>query len=372
MHIGCPKEIKPQEFRVGITPNAAREAIAHGHSVTVETGAGVGAGFADQAYIDAGAAIVGTPAEVYGNAEMIVKVKEPLSPERKMLREGQLLFAYLHLAADLGQTDDLLDSGATCIAYETVTDDAGGLPLLAPMSEVAGRLAPQMGAWTLQKANGGRGVLMGGVPGVSPANVAVLGGGVVGTQAAKIAAGMGADVTVVDRSLTRLRYLDEMYGGRFKTNFASAGNVIDLAREADLIIGAVLIHGAAAPRLLSRAQLSELKPGAALVDVAIDQGGCFETSRVTTHENPIYSVDGIMHYCVANMPGAVARTSTIALGNATMPYMLALADKGWKQACKDDEHLLRGLNIHAGKVTYAAVGKALDLDVLPPILALKI
>ena len=371
MHIGCPKEIKPQEFRVGMTPNAAREAVVNGHSVTIETQAGVGAGFSDEDYIEAGAAIAGTAADIFAAADMIVKVKEPQPVERKMLREGQILFTYLHLAPDPAQTHDLIASGATCIAYETVTDDRGGLPLLAPMSEVAGRLAPQVGAWTLQKANGGRGVLMGGVPGVGPANIVVIGGGVVGTHAAKIAAGMGADVTVLDRSLTRLRYLDDVFGGQFKTSYASAGNTIELARAADLIIGAVLIPGAEAPKLISRAQLSELKPGAALVDVAIDQGGCFETSKATTHQDPIYEVDGIMHYCVANMPGAVARTSTIALGNATMPFMLALANKGWRKACEDDPHLLNGLNVHAGKLTYFAVGKALGLDVLSPQLALK-
>ena len=371
MHIGCPKEIKPQEFRVGMTPNAAREAVVYGHSVTIETQAGVGAGFSDEDYIEAGAAIAGTAADIFATADMIVKVKEPQPVERKMLREGQILFTYLHLAPDPAQTRDLIASGATCTAYETVTDDRGGLPLLAPMSEVAGRLAPQVGAWTLQKANGGRGVLMGGVPGVGPANVVVIGGGVVGTHAAKIAAGMGADVTVLDRSLTRLRYLDDVFGGQFKTSYASAGNTIELARAADLIIGAVLIPGAEAPKLISRAQLSELKPGAALVDVAIDQGGCFETSKATTHQDPIYEVDGIMHYCVANMPGAVARTSTIALGNATMPFMLSLANKGWRKACEDDPHLLNGLNVHAGKLTYFAVGKALGLDVLSPQLALK-
>ncbi|WP_295313645.1 alanine dehydrogenase [Roseobacter sp.] len=371
MIIGCPKEIKPQEFRVGMTPNAAGEAVAHGHRVLIETGAGKGAGFEDSDYTDAGAEIAGTAADVFSTADMIVKVKEPQPGERKMLREGQVLFTYLHLAPDPEQTRDLIASGATCIAYETVTDDRGGLPLLAPMSEVAGRLAPQVGAWTLQKANGGRGVLMGGVPGVGPARVLVIGGGVVGTHAARIAAGMGADVTVLDRSLARLRYLDDVFGREFKTSYASAGNTIELARAADMIVGAVLIPGAAAPKLISRAQLSELKPGAALVDVAIDQGGCFETSRATTHQDPVYEVDGIMHYCVANMPGAVARTSTIALGNATMPFMLALADKGWKQACLDDPHLLDGLNIHAGQLTYFAVGKALGIDVVSPSIVVK-
>ena len=371
MLIGCPKEIKPQEFRVGLTPNAAREAIAHGHSVVVETNCGTGAGFDDAAYVEAGAEVVDTAAEIFARADMIVKVKEPQPGERKMLREGQLLFTYLHLAPDPAQTKDLLASGCTAIAYETVTDRQGGLPLLAPMSEVAGKLAPQVGSWTLQKANGGRGVLMGGVPGVGPARVVVIGGGVVGTHAARVAAGMGADVTVLDRSLPRMRYLDDVFGQSFKTSYASAGNTIELVRAADMVIGAVLIPGAAAPKLISRAQLSEMKPGAAIVDVAIDQGGCFETSKATTHQDPIYDVDGIMHYCVANMPGAVARTSTIALGNATMPFMLALADKGWKQACAEDEHLLNGLNVHAGQLTYFAVGKALGIDVISPQLALK-
>jgi len=362
MKIGCPTEIKPQEFRVGLTPSAALEAVNNGHDVIVQSGAGIGAGFDDAAYEAAGAKIIATAEEVFAQADMIVKVKEPQAAERKMLREGQLLFTYLHLAPDPEQTKDLLASGCTAIAYETVTDRNGGLPLLAPMSEVAGRLAPQVGAWTLQKANGGRGVLMGGVPGVGPARVMVIGGGVVGTHAARIAAGMGADVTVLDRSLPRLRYLDDVYGGTFKTSYASAQNTIELAREADMIIGAVLIPGAAAPKLISRAQLSELKPGAALVDVAIDQGGCFETSKATTHQDPVYDVDGIMHYCVANMPGAVARTSTIALGNATMPFMLNLANKGWRQACTDDPHLKAGLNVHAGQLTYAAVGEALGMD----------
>ena len=372
MKIGCPKEIKPQEFRVGMTPNAAREAVGHGHTVLIETGAGVGSGFIDADYIAAGAKIIGTADEVFAQSDMIVKVKEPQPVERARLRVGQVLFTYLHLAPDAAQTHDLLKSGVTAIAYETVTDDRGGLPLLAPMSEVAGRLAPQVGAWTLQKANGGRGVLMGGVPGVLPARVLVIGGGVVGTHAAKIAAGMGADVTVLDRSVNRLRYLDDVFGGQFKCGFADAGTTIELARAADLIIGAVLIPGAAAPKLISRAQLKELKPGAALVDVAIDQGGCFETSRATTHQDPIYEVDGIMHYCVANMPGAVARTSTLALGNATMPFMLALADKGWKKACADDKHLLAGLNTHAGHLTYAAVGVALGLPTITATEALAL
>lgn len=370
MKIGSPKEIKPQEFRVGVTPNAAREAVLRGHQVLVEAGAGEGAGFSDADYVAAGADILATAEEVFATAEMIVKVKEPQPVERKRLRAGQVLFTYLHLAPDPEQTADLLASGVTAIAYETVTDDRGGLPLLAPMSEVAGRLAPQVGAWTLQKANGGRGVLLGGVPGVLPGRVLVLGGGVVGTHAARVAAGMGADVTVLDRSVNRLRYLDDVFGHAFKNGFADAATTMDLARQADLIIGAVLIPGAAAPKLITRAQLAELKPGAVLVDVAIDQGGCFETSHATTHHDPIYAVDGIMHYCVANMPGAVARTSTLALGNATMPFMLALADKGWKRACAEDKHLLAGLNTHAGQLTYAAVGAALGLPVIAASAAL--
>lgn len=372
MKIGCPKEIKPQEFRVGMTPSTAGEAVRHGHTVVVQTGGGAGAGFTDDDYRAVGAEIADTAEEVFATADMIVKVKEPQAVERAMLREGQVLFTYLHLAPDPEQTHDLIASGATCIAYETVTDERGGLPLLAPMSEVAGRLAPQVGAWTLQKANGGRGVLMGGVPGVGPANVVVIGGGVVGTHAAKIAAGMGADVTVLDRSLPRLRYLDDIFGTTFKNRYASAAATAELVATADMVIGAVLIPGAAAPKLVSRADLATMKPGAAIVDVAIDQGGCFETSKATTHQDPIYEVDGIMHYCVANMPGAVARTSTIALTNATMPYMLALADKGWKKACEDDVHLLDGLNVHAGHLTYYAVGKALGIDVMSPQLALKL
>lgn len=363
MRIGCPTEIKPQEYRVGLTPAAAAEAIAHGHEVVVQAGAGVGAGFDDADYVAAGAAILDTAAEIFATADMIVKVKEPQAIERAMLREGQVLFTYLHLAPDPDQTRDLLASGVTAIAYETVTAPDGTLPLLAPMSEVAGRLAPQVGAWTLQKANGGRGVLMGGVPGVGAAEVVVIGGGVVGTHAARVAAGMGAKVTVLDRSLTRLRYLDEVHGRTFANRYASSAATAELVANADMVIGAVLVPGAAAPKLVSRAQLGSMKPGAAIVDVAIDQGGCFETSRATTHQDPIYDVDGIMHYCVANMPGAVARTSTIALGNATLPYMLDIADKGWRAAIAADPHLRAGLNVHAGKLTYRAVGEALGLPV---------
>ena len=372
MKIGCPTEIKPQEYRVGMTPNAAREAVTHGHEVMIQAGAGKGAGFEDADYVASGAVILDTPEEIFATSDMIVKVKEPQAAERRMLREGQVLFTYLHLAPDPEQTRDLLASGCTAIAYETVTDDRGGLPLLAPMSEVAGRLAPQVGAWTLQKANGGRGVLMGGVPGVGPAKVLVIGGGVVGTHAARIAAGMGADVTVLDRSLTRLRYLDDVFGHVFNTGYSSAGLLAEHLGQADMVVGAVLIPGAEAPKLVRRAQFADMKPGSVLVDVAIDQGGCFETSKPTTHADPIYEVDGIMHYCVANMPGAVARTSTIALGNATMPFMLALADKGWKQACAEDPHLLAGLNVHAGQLTYYAVGKALGIDVISPQKIIKV
>lgn len=371
MRIGCPKEIKAQEFRVGLTPNAAQEIVAHGHKVTVQAGAGLGSGFTDDSYRGAGAEVVDTAEEIFAIADMVVKVKEPQREERAQLRPDQILFTFLHLAPDLEQTRDLLSSGVTAIAYETITDDTGGLPLLAPMSEVAGRLAPQVGATTLQKANGGRGVLMGGVPGVGPAEVVVIGGGVVGTHAARIASGMGASVTVLDRSLARLRYLDDVFGGLFRTRMSSRGALLELLARADLVIGAVLVAGATAPRLISRTNLSEMKPGAVLVDVAIDQGGCFETSRPTTHQDPTFEVDGIVHYCVANMPGAVPRTSTIALGNATLPFVLSLADKGWRKACEEDPHLLAGLNVHAGHLTHHAVGRALEMDVLSPRLALK-
>lgn len=371
MKIGCPTEIKPQEFRVGLTPNAVHEAVAHGHQVMVQAGAGEGAGFDDATYTAAGGRIVASADEIWADAEMIVKVKEPQAAERRMLREGQVLFAYLHLAPDPEQTRDLLASGCTAIAYETVTDGRGGLPLLAPMSEVAGRLAPQTGSWALQKANGGSGVLMGGVPGVRPANVAIIGGGVVGAAAARVAVGMGANVTVLDRSVSRLSYLDDVFMGRLTTQFSDAAALEELIPRMDMVIGAVLIPGAAAPKLVRRDQLAQMKPGSVLVDVAIDQGGCFETSHATTHADPIYEIDGVVHYCVANMPGAVARTSTQALGNATMPFMLALADKGWKQACIDDPHLLEGLNVHAGQLTYYAVGKALGIDVIAPQKAIR-
>ena len=364
MIIGCPTEIKNQEYRVGITPAAAAEAILHGHKVLIQSEAGNGSGFTDNEYTDIGAVIIYTAEELFKKSEMIVKVKEPQAIERLMLREDQILFTYLHLAPDLAQTNDLLKSGVTAIAYETVTDGSGGLPLLAPMSEVAGKLAPQVGSWALQKANGGLGTLLGGVPGVSPSEVIVIGGGNVGVHAARVAAGMGANVTILDMSLPRMRYLDDVFGNVFKTAYASTANTAKLIKTADMVIGAVLVPGAAAPKLISRPQLSTMKPGSVLVDVAIDQGGCFETSKATTHDDPIYEVDGIIHYCVANMPGAVARTSTIALSNATMPFMISLADKGWKKACEDDSNLLNGLNTHKGNLTYAAVGKALQLDVI--------
>ena len=370
MRIGCPKEIKTQEHRVGLTPAAAREAAHHGHEVVVQRGAGQGAGFPDADYEAAGARLADAAAEVFEAAELIVKVKEPQAEERARLREGQILFTYLHLAPDAAQTRELLDSGVTAVAYETVTDAAGGLPLLAPMSEVAGRLAPQTGAWALQRINGGRGVLMGGVPGVGPAEVVVIGGGVVGTNAARVAAGMGAEVTVLDRSIARLRQLDELHGSLFRTRYASRAATEALVAAADLVVGAVLVPGAAAPKLVSRAQLSDMKPGAVVVDVAIDQGGCFETSRPTTHDDPIYVVDGIVHYCVANMPGAVARTSTLALGNATLPHLIALADHGLG-ALEADPNLLAGLATHRGRLTSYPVGEAQGIDVLSPRLALK-
>ena len=366
MKIGCPTEIKPQEFRVGLTPAAAREAVAHGHSVLVQTGAGLGAGFTDDDYRAAGAAIAPDASAVFDAADMIVKVKEPQAVERRMLRRGQILFTYLHLAPDPDQTRDLLDSGVTAIAYETVTDRLGGLPLLAPMSEVAGRLAPQVGAWALQKANGGRGVLLGGVPGVRPARVVIIGGGVVGTAAARVAVGMGANVTVLDRSVPRLSYLDDIFMGKLTTQYSSEAAIAELLPTADMVIGAVLIPGAAAPKLVSRAQLSQMMPGAVLVDVAIDQGGCFETSRATTHQEPIYEVDGVIHYCVANMPGAVARTSTQALSNATLPFMLALANAGWREAVSRNGYLRSGLATHEGRLTSPPVGEALGFEAITP------
>jgi len=358
MRIGVPKEIKNNEFRVGLTPNSVVELIHHGHELCVETGAGVGSGLSDAEYVAAGAKIVATADEIFSEAEMIVKVKEPLAVERRKLRRGQVLFTYLHLAPDLDQTQDLIASGATCIAYETVTSAQGGLPLLTPMSEVAGRLAPQVGAHALEKAAGGRGVLLGGVPGVPAAEVVILGGGVSGANAATIAIGMGANVTVVDRSSEVLKRLDAQFGAAMHTVYSTRATIADLVKRADLLIGAVLVPGAAAPKLITRDLLKTMKQGAVIVDIAIDQGGCCETSRATTHADPTYVVDGVVHYCVANMPGAVARTSTFALNNATLPFTIALANKGWRQALRDDPHLRNGLNVHEGKVTCAPVAEA--------------
>lgn len=365
MRVGCPKEIKNHEYRVGLTPGSVREYVAHGHEVLVETGAGAGIGADDNAYRAAGATIAKTAADVFAKSDMIVKVKEPQPNEWAQLRDGQILYTYLHLAPDPEQTKGLLASGVTAIAYETVTDDRGGLPLLAPMSEVAGRLSIQAGATALQKANGGRGVLLGGVPGVLPGKVTVLGGGVVGLHAARMAAGLGADVTIIDRSIPRLRQLDDLFAGRVHTRYSTVEALEEECFSADIVIGAVLIPGAAAPKLVTREMLSGMKKGSVLVDVAIDQGGCFETSHATTHAEPTYEVDGVIHYCVANMPGAVPVTSAHALNNATLHYGLQLADKGLK-ALVDDHHLRNGLNVHKGKITNRAVAEALGYELAEP------
>ena len=343
---------------VGLVPSSVRELVHHGHEVWVEQGGGNGAGLSDADYVAAGAKIIDTADEIFANADMIVKVKEPQAEERKKLHPGQILFTYLHLTPDPEQTQDLIDSGAVCIAYETVTAANGSLPLLTPMSEVAGRLAPQVGAHALEKAQGGRGVLLGGVPGVPAAEVVVLGGGVSGTHATTIAIGMGANVTVVDRSADALKRLASQFGTSISTVFSTRQAIETLVARADLLIGTVLVPGAAAPKLVSREMVKTMKPGAVIVDVAIDQGGCVETSHATTHADPTYVVDGVVHYCVANMPGAVARTSTFALNNVTLPFTLALANKGWKQALADDVHLRNGLNVCAGKVTCAPVAEA--------------
>ena len=366
MQIGVPKEIKNHEYRVGLTPASVRELTSHKHSVVVETNAGQGIGMDDGAYIAAGAKIAATAEQVFADAELIVKVKEPQALERARLTERHVLFTYLHLAPDPEQTRDLLESGALCIAYETVTSPTGGLPLLAPMSEVAGRMAVQAGATALEKSKGGRGVLLGGVPGVEPAKIVILGGGVVGANATLTAVGSGAEVVVIDRSLDVLRRLVAQFGTRIKTVFSTTEAIEEHVVNADLVIGGVLIPGASAPKLVTRALLKKMRPGAVIVDVAIDQGGCFETSRPTTHADPTYEVDGIVHYCVANMPGGVPRTSTFALNNATLPYTLALADKGARRALHEDPHLLNGLNVCAGKVTNKAVAAAMNMPFINP------
>jgi len=366
MRIGVPTEIKNHEYRIGLTPAGVMELAHHGHEVLIQHDGGAPIGFDDAQYEAAGARIVADAAAVFEQADLVVKVKEPQPQECAMLRTGQTLFTYLHLAPDPAQTQALLASGATAIAYETVTGARGSLPLLAPMSEVAGRLSIQAGAHCLEKAQGGNGTLLGGVPGVEPARVLVIGGGVVGINAARMAMGIGADVTLLDRSIERLKELDMQFGGRLKTVFSTREAVERFAVEADLIIGAVLIPGAAAPKLVTAEMVARMKPGAVMVDVAIDQGGCFETSHATTHQQPTYVVDGVVHYCVANMPGAVARTSTLALTNATLPYVLALANKGVARALSEDAHLLAGLNVQQGSVTHPAVAQALGLDCAAP------
>jgi alanine dehydrogenase len=366
MRVGVPKEIKVLENRVGLVPGSVRELVTHGHEVVVEHNAGQGIGMDDDAYRRAGAKVLGSAAEVFAAADMIVKVKEPQAVERRMLRKGQVLFTYLHLAPDPEQASDLVASGAVCIAYETVTSSTGGLPLLAPMSEVAGRMAVQAGAYYLEKPHGGLGMLLGGVPGVDPAKVVVLGGGVVGSHACHIALGMGAEVWVLDRSVEVLRALWRQFGRPLNTVFSTHDALENHVTSADLVIGGVLIPGASAPKLVSAALVKRMKPGSVIVDVAIDQGGCVETSRATTHADPVYVVDGVTHYCVANMPGGVPRTSTFALNNATLPFVLSLADKGWKKALADDAHLKNGLNVAFGKVTCQPVAEALGYAFVEP------
>jgi len=358
MRIGVPKEIKNHEYRVGLVPSSVQELVHHGHQVMVQKDAGIGAGLTDADYVAAGATIIDSADQIFAEADMIVKVKEPLAVERKKLRKGQILFTYLHLAPDAEQTHDLIASGAICIAYETVTAPNGSLPLLTPMSEVAGRLAPQVGAHSLEKAQGGRGVLLGGVPGVPAAEVVILGGGVSGTHAATIAVGMGAKVTVVDRSAEALKRLATQFGTSISTVFSTRSSIEELVRRADLLIGTVLVPGAAAPKLVTHDMVRTMKPGSVIVDVAIDQGGCVETSHATTHSDPTYVVDGVVHYCVANMPGAVARTSTFALNSVTLPFTLALANHGWKKALQQDVHLRNGLNVFEGKLTCEPVAQA--------------
>ena len=366
MLVGAPKEIKVQEHRVGLAPGSVRELVHHGHEVIVETGAGAGIGHDDAAYRAAGASIAAGPEEVFAKAAMIVKVKEPQPEEIARLRPGQVLFTYLHLAADRAQTEGLMRSGAVCIAYETVTDDRGGLPLLSPMSEVAGRMSVQVGAHCLEKEQGGAGVLLGGVPGVPAARVLVLGGGVAGTNAARMAMGLEAQVTVIDSSMRRLKELDLQFGSKIQTLYATVDNIERQVARADLVIGSVLVPGASAPKLVTRTMIQSMHPGAVVIDISIDQGGCFETSWPTTHDDPTYVVDGVVHYCVTNMPGAVARTSAYALNNATLPFVLALADHGWRAALDRDPHLRDGLNILDGQVTHPAVAESLGLTALKP------
>jgi len=366
MLVGVPKEIKTHEYRVGLVPGSVRELVHHGQAVVIESGAGAGIGFDDEAYRRAGAGVAANADEVFAKAELIVKVKEPQPAEIAMLRRGQVLFTYLHLAADAKQAEGLLRSGATCIAYETVTDERGGLPLLAPMSEVAGRMAVQVGAHYLEKEQSGAGVLLGGVPGVSAARVVVLGGGVAGTNAARVAMGMEAHVTVIDKQLTRLYALDLQFGSQLHTLFSTVENIEREVIGADLVIGAALVAGAATPKLVTRDMVKRMRAGSVIVDISIDQGGCCETSRPTTHANPTYIEEGVIHYCVTNMPGAVARTSTFALNNATLPFVLALAQQGWKRAIADDRNLMAGLNIQAGRITHPAVAQSLGAAYLAP------
>jgi alanine dehydrogenase len=371
MQIGVPKEIKVHEYRVGLVPAGVRELVVRGHSVMVETAAGGGIGFSDADYEAAGAVIGATADEVFAKADMVVKVKEPQAVERARLHEGQILFTYLHLAPDAPQTKDLVDSGSTCIAYETVTSARGGLPLLAPMSEVAGRMSIQAGAMALEKAHGGRGVLLGGVPGVEAAKVVILGGGVVGSNAALMAVGLGAEVVIIDRDIDVMRKLVNSFGTRIQTVFSTQSAIEEHINAADLVVGGVLIPGAAAPKLVSADMVKAMKPGSVVVDVAIDQGGCFATAKATTHAEPTYIVDDVVHYCVANMPGGVARTSTFALNNATLPFTIALADKGYQKALADDPHLLAGLNVHKGMITCEGVSEALGYAFVEQTVALK-
>ncbi|AKE52157.1 alanine dehydrogenase [Kangiella geojedonensis] len=372
MLIGVPKEIKNHEYRAGMVPGSVREVIAHGHEVIVETNAGSGIGFTDDDYVAAGATIVDTAEEVFAKAEMIVKVKEPLAEERKRLRKDQILFTYLHLAPDMPQTQDLVDSGAVCIAYETVTGRTGGLPLLAPMSEVAGRMSIQAGAQCLEKSRGGLGMLLGGVPGVSPAKCVVIGAGVVGSNAIRMAVGLGARVVVLDRNVDALRRVTSEFGSRVETVFSSQESLEQEVTTADLVIGGVLIPGAAAPKLVTEEMVKNMKPGSVLVDVAIDQGGCFATSKATTHAEPTYIKHDVVHYCVANMPGAVPRTSTFALNNVTLPYIITIANKGYHEALARDPHLLNGLNVYKGKVTEKSVAENLGFEYVDPKDALEI